>query len=121
MSEFKKPPCEFFGNYVAPTVRMEIAKYLLHLGMNQTEASNLLNITQPAISQYVNNLRSDSVVFSDKVNDLIYDLAKGLFEGYIGKDDLVMNICTICASIRMSDVLIRRSNMNLDHMCPHCL
>ena len=79
MSEFKKPPCEFFGNYVAPTVRMEIAKYLLHLGMNQTEASNLLNITQPAISQYVNNLRSDSVVFSDKVNDLIYDLAKGLF------------------------------------------
>ena len=49
--------CEIVVWYVIPTIRSELAKELLNLGMKQKEISELLDITQPAVSQYISDKR----------------------------------------------------------------
>ena len=46
-----KPPCEIVVWYVIPAIRSELAKDLLALGMKQKDVSELMDITQPAVSQ----------------------------------------------------------------------
>ena len=46
-----KPPCEMVVWYVIPAIRSELAKDLLKLGMKQKTISELMDITQPAVSQ----------------------------------------------------------------------
>jgi predicted transcriptional regulator len=48
-----KPPCELIVWYVIPTIRAELAKEMIKLGLSQKEVSERLGITQSAVSQYV--------------------------------------------------------------------
>jgi hypothetical protein len=50
--------------YVVPTIRSELAKELLHFGMKTKENSELLDITQPAVSQYINDKREHDIKFN---------------------------------------------------------
>ena len=53
-----KPPCELIVWYVLPTIRYELTKELLRLGLSQKEVSESLGITQAAVSQYVKEKRT---------------------------------------------------------------
>lgn len=73
-----KPPCELVVWYVLPAIRSELAKSLLSLGMKQKDVSQLMDITQPAVSQYITDKRGSGIKFNDEVNSLINDFASEL-------------------------------------------
>jgi len=62
-----RPPCEIVVWYVIPAIMSELAKELLKRGMKQKEISELLDITQPAVSQYVSDKRGHGIKFNDDV------------------------------------------------------
>ena len=62
-----KPPCEMVVWYVIPAIRSELAKDLLKLGMKQKTISELMDITQPAVSQYLTDKRGSGIEFNDRI------------------------------------------------------
>ena len=84
-----KPPCELVVWYVLPAIRSELAKSLLSLGMKQKDVSELMDITQPAVSQYITDKRGSGIKFNDEVNSLINDFASELYSGEAKKSDII--------------------------------
>ena len=70
-----RPPCEIVVWYVIPSIQSELAKELLNLGMKQKEISELLDITQPAVSQYISDKRGHGIKFNDEIQELIKQFA----------------------------------------------
>ena len=70
-----KPPCEMVVWYIIPAIRSELAKDLLKLGMKQKKISELMDITQPAVSQYITDKRGSGI----KLNE---DVVKALAEKF---------------------------------------
>ena len=68
-----KPPCEIVVWYVIPAIRSELAKELLNLGMRQKDVSELMDITQPAVSQYITDKRGSGIKLDDNVRQMIKD------------------------------------------------
>ena len=90
-----RPPCEIVVWYVIPTIRSELAKALLKLGMKQKQISELLDITQPAVSQYI----------SDKIHDMINEFAKDIMDGKADQRDIIPKTCEICRKIKAEEVI----------------
>ena len=76
-----KPPCEIVVWYVIPAIRSELAKELLNLGMRQKDVSELMDITQPAVSQYITDKRGSGIKLDDNVRQMIKDFAEELADG----------------------------------------
>jgi len=76
-----KSPQEVEVLYILPAIRRDLSIYLKELGMEQKAIARLLNITEPAVSQYITSKRASQVRFSEKVRDEIQKLAKRLAEG----------------------------------------
>ncbi|KZX14185.1 transcriptional regulator [Methanobrevibacter oralis] len=118
-----KPPCEIIVWYVIPAIRSELAKELLKLGMKQKEVSELMDITQPAVSQYITDKRGSGICLKDNVKGMIHGFAKDLYEGNASKIDLVPRVCKICKKVETTDVLeqlgIDKSDLGED--CQSCL
>lgn len=100
-----KPPCEIVVWYVIPAIRSELAKDLIALGMKQKQVSDLMDITQPAVSQYLTDKRGSGVKLNENVKDSIADFASRLANGTAGKIDIIGMICDICKQIETKDVL----------------
>ncbi len=49
--------CEIISQDFLPALRSAIAKELISCGMNQKEVADLIGISQPAVSQYLRDLR----------------------------------------------------------------
>ncbi|KAF5412152.1 MAG: transcriptional regulator [Euryarchaeota archaeon] len=92
-----KVPCENVVWYVLPAIRSELAKELAK-AMSQKEISEILGITQAAVSQYVSNKRGSKIELQDDVKGVIANLAADIARGET--DDLMMRICEICRKIR---------------------
>ena len=69
-----KPPCEIVVWYVIPAIRSELAKDLLALGMKQKDVSELMDITQPAVSQYITDKRGSGIELSPNVKEMVKEL-----------------------------------------------
>ena len=92
-----KVPCENVVWYVLPAIRSELAKDLAK-AMTQKEISEILGITQAAVSQYISDKRGSKIELPDDVRAAIADLADDITGG--GIDDLTMRMCEICRRIR---------------------
>ncbi|MCQ2971359.1 hypothetical protein SAMN05216439_1002 [Methanobrevibacter gottschalkii] len=118
-----KPPCEIVVWYVIPAIRSELAKELLNLGMKQKDVSELMDITQPAVSQYITDKRGSGIKLDDNVRDMIKNFARQLSVGEATKADLISTTCKICNHVKLSDVLdqlnIDKSELGED--CQSCL
>ncbi len=118
-----KPPCEIVVWYVIPAIRSELAKNLLDLGMKQKDISELMDITQPAVSQYLTDKRGSEIQFNEDVKTLIKDFANDLYEGNADKSDIISRTCYICKKIKTKDILCQlhqeKSDMPTD--CNACL
>ena len=118
-----KPPCEIVVWYVIPAIRSELAKELLNLGMKQKDVSELMDITQPAVSQYITDKRGSGIKLNDDVRGMIHEFARELSEGEATKADLISRTCSICHNVEISDVLeqlnIDKSELGDD--CQSCL
>ena len=118
-----KPPCEIVVWYVIPAIRSELAKELLNLGMRQKDVSELMDITQPAVSQYITDKRGSGIKLDDGVRAMIHEFAHQLSEGEATKADLISRTCKICNNVKIADVLeqlnIDKSELGED--CQNCL
>ena len=118
-----KPPCEIVVWYIIPAIRSELAKELLNLGMKQKDVSELMDITQPAVSQYITDKRGSGIKLNDDVRQMIKDFARELSEGEATKAQLISRTCSICKHVETVDVLdqlnIDKSELGDD--CQSCL
>ena len=95
-----KPPCEIVVWYVIPSIRSKLAKELLNLGMKQKDISELLDITQPAVSQYISDKRGHEIDFAPEVEQYIKDMAKDMKNGDLQPIDLIPRFCHVCKTIK---------------------
>lgn len=118
-----KPPCEIVVWYVIPAIRSELAKELLNLGMRQKDVSEIMDITQPAVSQYITDKRGSGIKLDDNVRKMIKEFAHELSDGTSTKKDLVPRTCKICKNVRTIDVLaqINVCKSDLSEHCQSCL
>ena len=118
-----KPPCEIVVWYVIPAIRSELAKELLNLGMKQKDVSELMDITQPAVSQYITDKRGSGIKLDENVKMMVKDFAFELFTGESTKADLIPRTCKICKNVKTSDVLeqLGISKSDLADDCQSCI
>ena len=90
--------------YVIPTIRAELAKELIKLGLSQKEVSERLGITQSAVSQYMKDKRGKGIPVNKRVRKAIKVLAKDIADGNAGKD-VIPGICAVCAIVKQSGSL----------------
>ena len=117
-----KPPCELIVWYVIPTIRAELAKEMIKLGLSQKEVSERLGITQSAVSQYVKDKRGKGIPVNKEVRKAIKSLAKEITAGNTTQE-VIPGICAVCAIVKSSGSLCdlhRREDENLDS-CDMCL
>ena len=81
---------------IMPTIRAEVARELVGTHkMNQSEVSRILGVSQPAISQYVRQLRGNNRTVYDGMKTDIKNLCEKLVNGKIN-GNLEQELSTIC-------------------------
>ncbi len=96
--------CEKAVSDIFPVARSLIAKKLVDsYDFSQTKAARLMNISQPAVSQYKKNIRgakTGDISESPGFMDIVNDIAKGLADGSIKPDHLSDEMCRLCKLFR---------------------
>ncbi|MBR0473144.1 MAG: helix-turn-helix domain-containing protein [Methanosphaera sp.] len=118
-----KPPCEIVVWYVIPSIRSKLAKELLKLGMKQKDISKLLDITQPAVSQYISDKRGHEIDFDPVVEQYIKNMAKDMTTGDLQPIDLIPKFCHICKTIKTQEVLcqLHKEKVHIPEYCNVCM
>jgi predicted transcriptional regulator len=118
-----RPPCEIVVWYVIPAIRSELAKELLNLGMKQKQISEVLDITQPAVSQYISDKRGHGIKFEPEVQNMIKDFAGDLVSGKAGQQDIIPKMCEICKKVKAEELIcqIHKDKDNVPLNCTACM
>lgn len=118
-----RPPCEIVVWYVIPSIRSELAKELLSLGMKQKEISEVLDITQPAVSQYISDKRGHGIKFEPEIQQMIKDFALLLVKGEASQVDIIPKMCQICKRIKAEEVVcqLHKDKDNIPINCNACM
>lgn len=96
--------CEEFVNDYLPTVKANIA-YILYneYDLKQTEISELLDITQPAVSQYIKGSRGKTKNLPEEIEGCIEEVADEIYRSRNDQDFNQKKIdelmCEICKKI----------------------
>ena len=98
-------PCERALWYVIPYIRASLARKLDKLGLNQDEIADKLDISQAAVSQYINGKRGKGQIedLGKEAQDSLKKLANGLSDGDV--DNLGKRICSICNKVDTDTIL----------------
>lgn len=113
--------CETVVRDILPAVRSLTAKELKEDGYNQTEIAETLEITQPAVSQYLSAARGKKVqrIEQDeeayrKVQDLVEMLRDGASDQEVSEE-----LCEVCLQIRQKGLFDEgfEGSEDLDSMC----
>jgi len=117
-----KTVCEIVVNDVLPTLRAAVAKELIkNYGLNQSEVAKLLDVSQPAVSQYLRQLRGKTdITENDQVNGHIKDLAGKLHSKQIAGEDLAIGMCGIAKGIIDAGLLKNISGIKKIDTCVIC-
>lgn len=118
-----RPPCEIVVWYVVPSMRSELAKELLKLGMKQKEISELLDITQPAVSQYISDKRGHGIKFDEKTQSMIRIFAKDLMEQKLDPGDIIRRMCEICKNVKAEEIVcqLHKEKDKIPTSCSACM
>lgn len=66
-----KHPQEIEVWYILPAIRKELVIALKERNLSQKEIARLLNVTEPAVSQYAKEKRAQTLVFNKEVKEFI--------------------------------------------------
>jgi len=72
---------EIEAKQIIPALRNGLASALRDLGIPQNKIASLLNMTEGAISQYLQKKRASEIVFSENVKMKIAESAERIFNG----------------------------------------
>ena len=95
--------CEKMVRYVLPWIRKEFAKIMVsELKLPQVQVAKKLDVTEPAISQYLSSKRGNEIeIDNEKVLLAVKEASYRIIEG----SNLSREICKICRLIRMEDAI----------------
>lgn len=118
-----RPPCEIVVWYVIPSIRSELAKELLNLGMKQKQISELLDITQPAVSQYISDKRGHGIKFDTHTQNMIRLLAKDLIKQDLDQGAIIRRVCEICKNVKAEEIVcqLHKEKDNAPTGCNACM
>jgi len=98
--------CEMMVEEILPSVRALVAKDLMQTyGMNQAQVSKKLGVTQPAVSQYIRELRGQKIEMiksNEKMMLMIKNISRKMADEKLGKIE-VDAFCIICRRIRQDE------------------
>lgn len=103
-------PCEIVVQRILPVVRAELAKELVQKhGLSQGEVAKELNLTQPAVSQYVSRTRGKgNFEITDKeFLKIISGFAKRIKEGKTTELDKAKLVCELCKYARETSLICK--------------
>jgi len=101
-----RPPCEIVQREFLPAVRTQLAKALRERGLSQTEISSRLEVTQAAVSKYLNQSDSASEL-SNEIGDLVQKLANMISNPDTEADAVVKELCSSCMYSRLGSTICR--------------
>jgi predicted transcriptional regulator len=113
-------PCEVAVKSVVPAIRALLARELVeNHKLKQTEAAELLAITQTAVSKYTHHVRGSILPIEkeDEVRMRIMDTATSLANGTLNYAALSLQICSTCKLVRKKRLmceLCKSANSNLE-------
>lgn len=118
-----RPPCEIVVWYVIPSIRSELAKELLNLGMKQKQISELLDITQPAVSQYISDKRGHGIKFDNHTQNMIKIFARDLMNQNLDQTDIIRRICEICKNVKAEEIIcqLHKEKDKIPTNCNACM
>jgi predicted transcriptional regulator len=104
-----KPFCEVIVTTILPAIRSIITKELLSTyHLTQKETADLLNLTQPAISQYYGESRGFKVKLLEKqpkIMKMIDKLTKDIVSERMSSKEIQTKFCDICKNVRESKII----------------
>lgn len=107
--------CETVVRDVLPAIRSLVARELHAKGYTQTEIADLLDLTQPAVSQYINasrGTRMQQLEQDDRVAAQITELVEAVVSG-AHDDELSEQLCDICTDIQDRNLINTDSRQNV--------
>ena len=95
--------CEKMVRYVLPWIRKEFAKIMVNeLELSQVQVAKKLDVTEPAISQYLSSKRGNEIEIGDeKILQAVKEATFRINDG----SSLSKEICKICRLIRVSNAI----------------
>ncbi len=100
--------CKKTLNEIVPSARAILTEKLLDRNITQEEIAKLLNVTQPAISQYNKKLRgsfSSEMKSNNKLSAYFDRLADDISAG---SADMIFKTCEICEKTRASGAILKK-------------
>lgn len=94
-------PCEIIVLSILPSLRSQLAKQLVDIGLSQQEVSEVLDITPAAVSQYVSGKRGHEIEFNSEIKTDIRGKAKEISENQETQPTNL--ICSVCQKIKKTD------------------
>ena len=94
-----KPVCEVMVQYIFPSMRAVISRELIfEYKLNQNEVARLLGVSQPAVSQYLRQLRGDkkTLLENSQVSKEVKKLCKKIHDEKINRVELMGEFCKLC-------------------------
>ncbi|MDY6774459.1 MAG: transcriptional regulator [Candidatus Nanohaloarchaea archaeon] len=112
--------CETVVRDILPAVRSLVAKELHDQGYSQTEIAELLDLTQPAVSQYLTAARGKEVQRIEKDPEAysqVEDLVDVLVDG--SEDQVTEEFCEACITIRENGIFEKgfEGSEEMDALC----
>ena len=113
--------CEKMVKHVVPWIRKELAVSLVkNYKLSQVKVAEVLEVTEPAISQYLSSKRGNDIHMEDEtvilaINDSAARLANGR------KNNVSSEICILCKLIRkrhaIPDIIINKAKIGDYEKC----
>ena len=99
-----RPPCEIVQRDFLRAVRTSVARSLSETGLSQTEIALKMDMTQAAVSKYLNTPISKSKLSGD-IGRLTDTITEMLTTTEVGSDQIVREICSSCMKSRLGSTL----------------
>lgn len=104
------PPCEIVVEHILPVIRSALAKELIQKhGFTQQDVAEMLNLTQPAVSQYLKEVRGKSTIVDTDygLKKIISDFAEEISEGKVSEFGRTKKFCEICSYCRKTALICK--------------
>jgi predicted fused transcriptional regulator/phosphomethylpyrimidine kinase/predicted transcriptional regulator len=110
-----RPPCEIVQREFLPTVRTRLAQSLKMKGLSQMEISSKLDVTQAAVSKYLNQPSCETEL-SQEITELVERLTDMIQNPTTKADMIVKELCSACMFSRLGSALCRVHQNNVNSL-----
>jgi predicted fused transcriptional regulator/phosphomethylpyrimidine kinase/predicted transcriptional regulator len=101
-----RPPCEIVQKDFLPAVRTQLAQSLSVNGLSQLEIASRLEVTQAAVSKYLNQSIKENEL-SNEIAELVERLTEMILVQSSEADAIVKELCSTCMASRLGSTICR--------------